>query len=381
MKKILLGHLNSNGDCLFATVIARQIKEIDFPGCHLTWAVNERCEQTVRLNPYVDRIWTIPTEKTTTSPEEWQAFVRQVEEKRRAGEFDCVFLTQTFAENWVNYDGGIRSSIYNNYKRKIKVSHQPILRLSAAEIENVRRFADAHKLESYRHVVLVECGPDSFQAALNPQSALETALELSGERGGGDVAFILSSNKRIESQRANIIDGSLLTFRENAALTHYCDLLIGCASGISWLTRTDAAKKLPSVLVINEENFVFPSMIFDHEYLNLPTEDFIEIKSDCCALEKVKNCVRQIWSEDFAAARKQFNEKLRPKNLTNFSFQLDALLWQNRFGEFLSFLQKNVRRNGLEILSTPEFKEVKKNLPPLIKHKLLKVLGLKKASV
>ena len=37
-KKIILVQLYSNGDCLYATAVARQIKQ-DFPGSHLTWAI------------------------------------------------------------------------------------------------------------------------------------------------------------------------------------------------------------------------------------------------------------------------------------------------------------------------------------------------------
>src|SRR5262245_35259317 len=130
--KVLLGQLNSNGDCLFASVIARQIKEVDYPGCHLTWAVSERCRQSVELNPYVDAIWEVPTKAALTSVDEWNDFTAKVEKKRRDGDFDLVFLTHIFAENWLNFDGGIRSSIYNNYPHKINVPHQPVMRLSEA---------------------------------------------------------------------------------------------------------------------------------------------------------------------------------------------------------------------------------------------------------
>jgi ADP-heptose:LPS heptosyltransferase len=37
-QKIVLVQLFSNGDCLYATAVARQIKA-DYPGCHLTWAI------------------------------------------------------------------------------------------------------------------------------------------------------------------------------------------------------------------------------------------------------------------------------------------------------------------------------------------------------
>jgi len=72
--KILLAQLNSNGDCLYATVIAKQIKEVDYPECHLTWAVNSYCRQSVLFNPYVDEIWEIATNKSITSEDEWNDF-------------------------------------------------------------------------------------------------------------------------------------------------------------------------------------------------------------------------------------------------------------------------------------------------------------------
>ena len=70
-QNILLVHLNSNGDCLFTTVIAKQIKEIDYPECHLTWAISNRCKQTIILNPHVDQIWEIPTAESLASEKEW----------------------------------------------------------------------------------------------------------------------------------------------------------------------------------------------------------------------------------------------------------------------------------------------------------------------
>ena len=57
--RILLGHLISNGDCLYATAIAQQIKR-DFPGSHLTWAVSSFCRKIIEENPFVDEIWEIP---------------------------------------------------------------------------------------------------------------------------------------------------------------------------------------------------------------------------------------------------------------------------------------------------------------------------------
>lgn len=375
-KKILLGHLNSNGDCLFANVVARQIKETDYPDCHLTWAVNSRCKQSVFLNPYVDEIWEIPTEKTLTSEEEWNVFVAEAERRKANGEFDLIFLTQITGANWLNYDGGIRSSTYNNYPHKITVPMQPIIRLADAEVENVRRFAEKHRLDTYERVILIECAPNSFDVALNARSAYDLASEIVAE--DVNTAFIVSSDKQISAARPNIIDGSQLTFRENAELTKYCDLFVGCASGISWLAATDWAKRLDMILVIADENYVFPSMIYDHEYLNLPVGHLIEIRSDERAMEKVKNCLDKIRAEDFARARAAFNEKIEISNLSYLKHQLETTFARLEIGNFFSCVGRTVRRNGLGIIFTARFGRIIWDLRMIIKNKLLKMSGLKR---
>jgi len=378
-KRILLGHLNSNGDCLLATVVARQIKEVDYPNCHLTWAVNSKCKQSVFLNPYVDDIWEIPTEKALTNEDEWNAFVSEAENKKKNGEFDFVFFTQIKGENWFNYDGGIRSSTYNNYPHKITVSHQPIINLSGAEVENVSRFAEKHRLNKYKQVILVECGPNSFDVSLNAQAAYELASDIDFD--SSEIAFILSSNKQILSSRQNVIDASELSFRENAELTKYCDLFIGCVSGISWLATTNWAKKLNMILVIAEEEHVLPSMIYDHEYLNLPVHHIIEIKDDQYSSEKVKNCLSKISTDGFADARKSFSEKIKLSNYSYLNYQLAATSANLNFGKFFSCLSKSIKRNGIEIIFTAQFRKIIWDLQFLARKKILKMSGLKRSDI
>src|SRR5450432_3423074 len=136
--KVLLAHLNSRGDCLYATVIARQIKEVDFKDCHLTWAVNTKCKEVIMHNPYIDEIWEIPTNQTQAGKNEWNDFVKLSEQRKSNGKFDIIFYTQIIGKNILNFDGGIRSSIYNNYPKKITVPQQPVIRLSENEVHNVK---------------------------------------------------------------------------------------------------------------------------------------------------------------------------------------------------------------------------------------------------
>ena len=56
MKQILLIQLGAMGDCFLVTVIARQIKEVDYPNCHLTWAIGVPYQEVLINNPYVDEI-------------------------------------------------------------------------------------------------------------------------------------------------------------------------------------------------------------------------------------------------------------------------------------------------------------------------------------
>ena len=375
-KRVLLGHLNSNGDCLFATVVARQIKEVDHPNCHLTWAVSSKCKQSVLLNPYVDDIWEVPTENSMVSVEEWNSFVAAIEEKKHRGEFDQVYLTQIFAENWFNFDGGIRSSIYNNYPHPITVPHQPVIELSDAEVGSVKKFAKKHDLATYKQVILVECGADSFNSVLNSRSAYDLALQMTSEND--DIAVILSSNQKIASERTSIIDGSELTFRENAEITKYCGLFVGVTSGISWLTTTCWAKKLDTVLIIDQTHLPMPSMIYDHDYFELSTDNIIEIKSGENALGKLKDCVKTILVEGFGSARIIFNEKIVLDDYKFLDQQLRYTLSKFELGKFFTCLKRCVRRNGVGMLFTRYFIKIIWNLQLALINKLLIMSGLKK---
>lgn len=348
MVKILLAHLNSNGDCLYATVIARQIKEVDYPGARLTWAVNTKCKQSLLLNPYVDEIWEVPTKGLLTSNKEWTDFVRTAETRRSDGEFDLIFYTQIIGENIINFDGGIRSSIYNNYPHPITVSQQPVIVLSGNEIENVRLFALKNQLETYDHVVLVECGPDSFASALNPVSSKAFAEKITKDHS--NIAFILSSNKKIEDPSPCIIDGSVLSFRENAELTKYCSLFIGCSSGISWLTTTQWAKPLPKIILTNPADYYTSSMVYDHAWAKLPTENIIELHSNNKnILPDLEAVLLQVMNGKFEEAKRKYHQPFRLKNFKFVYHQCKEWVSKGDLISPLRSFQRTTERNGFNI--------------------------------
>ena len=345
-KRILLGHLNSNGDCLYATVVARQIKEVDFPGCHLTWGVSQFCKQSVELNPYVDEIWEYPTKALLATLNEWDEFVAEARGRKDKGEFDEIFLTQIIGENMVNIDGIIRSSIYNNYPFPVTVPKQPILRLSGQEVEAVRKFAEEHNLSSYRNVVLMECRPSSFSSSLNPAACTSFAEKFARENPG--TAFILSSNKKIESS-VNVIDGSRLTFRENAEITKYCTHFIGCSSGISWICTTDWAKPLPRIIITTRsKNFTY-SMVLDHEYAGLDTSGIIEFPEQDNVLSILNDTLKESINNSFSAAREKYHAPLRVKPY-KFIYVLSRLSYERHdIATPFKALRKTFKRKGFSM--------------------------------
>ena len=298
--KILLVHLHSNGDCLYATTVARQIKN-DYPGCHLTWAIASFCKSVIDNNPFVDTIWEIPGVNNNNSTEIHRRLKKEVLAQKRNGEYDEVFFTQLIDDNLANYDGCIRSGIFRGYDKPITVPITPVLRLREAEIAKAANFAVEHDLAKYKNVILFEFAPQSAQLAITPANAIEIANKIVQNES---TAIILSSANRIDSADKKIIDGSLLTLRETAALTHYCTLLLGCSSGISWISTSEAGKLLPMIQIIDPYSPWVNPMSRDFERFGLPTEMLIEIYDN--VHDKVINCMKEVLTVSFSSARKKF---------------------------------------------------------------------------
>ncbi len=336
-KRILLGHLASNGDCLYATAIARQIKH-DFPECRLTWAIGSFCRHIIEDNPFVDEVWEIPVANRNDMDTAWRKFEPEAKRRFNMGEFDEIFLTQVNPNNYQNFDGTIRSSIFRGYPRPITVPVTPIIRLNESEIESVSSFAHQHQLGMYKHVVLFECAGASGQSFVTPQYAVEVSKIVLDHSHG--CAFILSSNVKINSSDHRIIDGSRLSFRENAELTKYCTTIVGCSSGISWLSTSDWAKPLPKIQLLKRSTSVFASMCHDAEYFGLPTERIIEMTD--CTQQHTADCII-LALEDFTRARSTFHERI-----------------QVRLDLYLEKFLKTVLRSGHPLKALKSLSHVKK---------------------
>ena len=325
-RRVLLGQLISNGDCLYATTVARQIKHDD-PSCHLTWAVSVRSRSVLANNPHVDAVWEWPAFHNDDLAAAWDEFTRQARGRLVAGEFDDLYLTQFVGGNTDRWRGTLRGAIYEGYPRPITVPISPGVRLSETEVENVRRFAEHHGLPRRADapaappVILFECAPASGQSPVTPPFALEVARELLQSHLA--LRVILSSNVAVNGQDPRILDGSALTFRENAELSHYCSLLLGCSSGLSWLCTSEGTRRLPTVQVLSRHAFNCNPLSVDHAAWGLPTDGIIEMFD--ASVERTVRCVEAVLRGSFARARTRFHE--RPPR----PFHTYRALWRTAF--------------------------------------------------
>lgn len=343
-KRFLIGQLGSFGDCLYATTIARQIKN-DYPDCHLTWAIGSLYCSILDQNPHVDCIWEIPLSSREDILTKWRDFVIKAIERKNKGNFDELIFSQVFPNNLKYFDGTLRSSIFRAYNRPITVPVSPVLRLKPSEVENVQKFSKNHNLEDYRHVLLFECSPKSGQSFVNTEFAMAVSKKII--ENNVDVCVILSTNEHFTSPNKRIIDGSLLSFRENAELTKFCTLLIGCSSGISWLCTSEWCKPLPMIQLLKKEYFMYASFVCDHEYHKLPTDSIIELTD--CSVDYVYQCVNDILNVSFDYARYRYHKQWK----MNFRFYAHAvtplLLQKEKIPDFFISLRYTIRRYGFRM--------------------------------
>jgi hypothetical protein len=339
---VLLGQLGARGDCLYATAIARQIKH-DLPDCHLTWAVGSMCRAIVEGNPYVDEIWEFPMANHGEMIAAWETFHRRAEARRAAGDFDEIFYTQIYPDNFKNFDGTVRASIFRGYPHRITVPITPIIRLNQKEVLHVENFVNLNDLGTGAPVILFEYSGNSGQSFVDFDFAETVALLIVKKHPLARV--ILASHQQFKPAHPRIICGSRLSFKENAELTKYCTLLVGCSSGLSWLATSDWAKPLPSVQLLSRHTSVFASFVHDHTHFGLPVDGIIEITD--CLPEHVAACIDAILLEGFSCAQARFHQDIKP----DFRHYVDMLQFaysRSGLGSVLRSLKVTIGRYGIK---------------------------------
>ena len=332
VKKIILVQLYSNGDCLYATTVAKQIKK-DYPGSHLTWAISSKFKTILANNPDVDEILEVNSVEKNDAPA-FRRFKRKIYQQQKEGLYDEVFIVHNTDINHAYYDGSIRSSILKAYRKPITVPVQPVLRLYPEEVERANQFADANDLKNYKEVVLFEYAPQSGQSNISPDFAIKVAEGIVAQN---NFAVILSSANKINHPNKAIIDGSSLTLRETAALSHHCSFLLGSSSGITWITTSEAGKQLPMVQLLNAfTNWVNP-ISRDFERFQIPNNKVIELLD--FNEVKIIECVK-LALENFEGAKQKFNPPI-PLHFRTTRNVVYNLLVYFEFGAIINHIKVN----------------------------------------
>jgi hypothetical protein len=340
--RYLIGQLGCYGDCLYATTVARQIKT-DTPDAHVTWAVAARYRSVLDGNPDVDQVWELPIHTKHFSRDEWEQFTREAEARRQAGEFDEIFYTQVIGPHLETFTTTLRRAVFAIVGRPITTDVRPIVILSDDERARVAIFAEAHALATFKHVVIVESAPGSGQSTFGSAFASEVVNQVLARRT--DVCFVFSSTARTASRSRHVVDASELSYRENLELTRHATLVVGCSSGITWLSTAQHARRLPLLQLIDASSPIYCGVDFDFVLQGLDNSEVIElVKFD---VARVVACLDTIFDEGPRAARARFHQPYVP-SYVNLKWAAQALVERgDSLFSVMRFARRFVRDNAV----------------------------------
>ena len=319
--RILLVQLGSNGDCLFVTTIIKQIKEVDFPGCNLTWMIGKKYKGISHNNPYIDKVIEVPIYTIQDLIFFRGQIPSLVEEEKKRNHYDYVFITDYTPSNFKRWFGTTRSSLFRNYPYPLKINPKPIVFLNIEEQNAVKEFCEKHAITNETYNILFECSPQSGQSKMTFDIAMAITKELL--MAHKNCKIILSSAKSFLSKDDRIIDGSEVTWRGNAELAKYCDLFVGCSSGITWLLNSNWCNPIKTIQVIDPIYFngkLSASVKLDYIYFGMDESNLIEMHNPTNS--EIVNCINSVVNSHFYNAKFRFDKDIL-NGFIPFKFLLD----------------------------------------------------------
>lgn len=341
MKDILLGQLGANGDCLYATILARQIRN-DFPDAKITWAISSQCRHLLANNPHVDDIWEIAIPAWDQHEVYWRVFEREALRQYGRRNFDHVILSQIWPSNFQNFDGTVRSSILRSYGKPITVPIENIICLTDQERARVQQFVLTERIMLEEHRILFECSSKSGQSFVTPDKAQDIADALYRLLPNATVIFSTHLPMTLRDKRSRYA-GSL-TLREVADLTHHISLFVGAGSGGTVAASSSAAKIVPMVQLLSKSTSVFASFAHDFSYFGLTERQVLEITSEEPAF--IAQCLAAVCNGGIETARDEFDGRI-PVTFDYFLSLIETcLLAQHRYLDAARSLSITAERYG-----------------------------------
>jgi hypothetical protein len=277
MDRILLGQLGANGDCLYATILARQLRH-DHPQAHITWAISSQCVDVLRNNPDINEIWRIPVANWSHQEQMWRIFEGEAFRRYKQSDFDFVLLSQIWPNNFRNFDGTIRPSLLRSYGRPVTVPIENVICLSADEVDRVESYVVEQDIAKFENRILFECSSKSGQSFVTPDLAQEIAGHIYDTLPNTTVIFLTNLPITLRDPRSRY--AGQLSLRECGRLTHHCSLFIGCGSGGTVAASSTASKPLPMLLLLSASTSVFASFAHDFEYFGIACREVMETTSE-----------------------------------------------------------------------------------------------------
>jgi hypothetical protein len=320
MDRILLGQLGANGDCLYATILARQIRQ-DFPNAEITWAVSSKTRAVLVNNPHIDAIWEIPISSWDQHEIAWRVFEQEALRRYVRRDFDALYLSQIWPNNFQNYDGTIRPSILRSYGRPITVPIENVIQLTNAEIERVESFVQKARIAESEHRIIFECSSTSRQSFVTPDFAQIIANELYNILPNACVIFSTHLPMDLRNPRSRY--AGELSLREIAQLTHHSTLFVGSGSGCSVAATSTAAAPLPMLQLLAASTSVFASFAHDFEYFGINRYRVIELTTE--SPKAIARCIAAIALAGIDSAEDEFRGRV-PVNFTRYFSQIESFL-------------------------------------------------------
>ncbi len=339
--RILLGQLGANGDCLYATILARQLRK-DYPQAHITWAIATQSVGLLRNNPDIDEVWEVPVAGWDQHEIAWRVFEREALKQYQRREFDFILLSQIWPNHFENYDGTVRPSILRSYKNPITVPIENVICPTDDEIENVNRFVKEAGLLSYKHRILFECSSKSGQSFVTPEFAQAVAGAIYGKLD--DAVVLFSTHLPMTIRDGRSIHAGRLSLREISLLTHHCSLFVGCGSGGTVASSSTASKPLPMVQILSASTSVFASFAHDFEYFEIENRPVVEITNE--NPQYAADCITCLCRDGVTQARDRFGENIA-LDFRHYLFQIElCLLRDQRYIDAARSLTTTAQRYG-----------------------------------
>lgn len=324
---------------MYATPVARQIKKIDFPGAHLTWIVAKQCADILKNNEFIDQLEIVDLRSISDIYEgEWENIHRLYKTKLRNGEFDKLFVLQPYDRNFLNYRGCIRKMILDGYPFPINPPLSPIVHLTDNEKTHVQQFVSQKKIEAYTNRILFEFVPGSGQSKISITDALNIAERI--VESTPSTCVTLSSKLELPVKKPHIFNANNLTFKENAELINYCTLLLGCSSGITWLSTSEHCKKIATVQFLDKNVPWFNSVKADFKINGISSDHVIELYN--FDQELIVETMICCLNNEFKKVKTKYDQQYQKQYLLNNFYSIsNYFLSKRKPGVLLLFLLKN----------------------------------------